>query len=218
MFTALFLLSLNETVSFYRYSPIDVPPKGYVYGAHQEDFQKTTESHDDILARWKGTYESEKAGSGLFGPLHQINGGTGVSSGTGYSHDDHSPSRSVVTLGSGGNARPSHVHLRARNGAVSDEVPLRSLGVATATMDGRTLVTVCRPSTDAMDSACVICQDHRAQIVFEPCHHCVLCVSCFKNGHCKKFCPVCRMPIQSRVQPSLLRLIRPRIYSAYSFM
>ena len=67
------------------------------------------------------------------------------------------------------------------------------------------------------DMICMVCQIANVQVAFEPCFHCLLCLSCSLTA-CRKFCPLCRTPISSRVQPTTARLVRPRIYSAYSFI
>ncbi len=86
-------------------------------------------------------------------------------------------------------------------------------------------------STDSFtDITCVLCQDSKAQIIFLPCLHCILCVSCCNEfDYCSipvssgrntsnKFCPTCRVPIQSIAQPKRAALIRPRIGSAALFL
>ena len=70
---------------------------------------------------------------------------------------------------------------------------------------------------DEVQTMCIFCQEKPARIVFEPCQHCVMCLDCSEQG-AKKFCPLCRTPIVTRVEPTYVRLVRPRIYSAYSFM
>jgi hypothetical protein len=85
-------------------------------------------------------------------------------------------------------------------------------------------------STDSLiDITCVLCQDSKAQIIFLPCLHCILCVSCCNEfDYCSppvssgtntsnKFCPTCRVPIQSIAQPKRAVLIRPRICSSALF-
>jgi len=65
---------------------------------------------------------------------------------------------------------------------------------------------------------CIICQDTRAEIVFDPCKHAVLCETCFSKGFCKKFCPTCRTPLLSTTKPMKIRIVRPRVFSAYSVL
>lgn len=64
---------------------------------------------------------------------------------------------------------------------------------------------------------CIMCQAQVANIVFEPCHHCVMCSRC-SNMAAPTFCPTCRTTISDRIKPSSIRVVRPRVYSSYSFM
>ena len=83
-----------------------------------------------------------------------------------------------------------------------------------------TPVTLQKPSTrHEFDHLCIICQETKAQVIFHPCHHCVICPQCDNKGlFFPKFCPICRMSIQDRVSAELVTFVSPRIYSAYSFM
>jgi len=70
---------------------------------------------------------------------------------------------------------------------------------------------------------CIVCQNVRASIVFEPCCHCIICRDCFQNGYCKKFCPICRTDVGSTLSSnshSVFKgtMTRPKIYSANLFM
>lgn len=66
-------------------------------------------------------------------------------------------------------------------------------------------------------TSCLVCQKRPPSIVFEPCYHAVLCRGCAAIA-CKSFCPVCHTQIQGRAEPKMAILVRPRIFSAYSFM
>jgi hypothetical protein len=73
-----------------------------------------------------------------------------------------------------------------------------------------------------IDIACVLCQESKAQVIFLPCKHCILCSSCCNRfNFCSppmssgrntnhKFCLTCRVPIQSTVQPQKAAFVRPR--------
>jgi hypothetical protein len=64
---------------------------------------------------------------------------------------------------------------------------------------------------------CIVCQTENAQIVFQPCYHCVICANC--STSCPIFCPTCRTKISNRVRPTRsVQLFQPRIYSANAFM
>lgn len=100
-----------------------------------------------------------------------------------------------------------------------EEIPIGELdGSIPDFMDSKTLVTLRQPSYGIHDLDCIACQEERATIVFEPCLHCVLCARCNQAGICKNWCPTCRTTITGRVQPHSARVIRPKVYSAYSFL
>lgn len=65
---------------------------------------------------------------------------------------------------------------------------------------------------------CIICQDTRAKMIFEPCKHAVLCEDCFSKGFCKKFCPTCRTPLRSTTKPNKIQIVRPRVFSAFNIL
>ena len=98
-----------------------------------------------------------------------------------------------------------------------EEFPVGRLNSATS-MDDSTLVTLRQPPRGAFHGDCVACQTNKADLVFEPCQHNVLCSECNKRGICSKWCPTCRTPITKRIQPSSAVVVRPQVYSAYSFM
>ena len=58
------------------------------------------------------------------------------------------------------------------------------------------------------DTKCIACQKTMAEIVFWPCHHCLLCTKC--SAMCCPFrCPVCMTTITERVQPDEIVWIQP---------
>ena len=62
-----------------------------------------------------------------------------------------------------------------------------------------TAARVTQLQADAAHSACCICQDARASVLYLPCKHLVVCDAC--DGHAKKSampCVLCRTPINSR--------------------
>ena len=87
--------------------------------------------------------------------------------------------------------------------------------------DDNLMVTVVEDEQDLLSrdyqGVCIFCQDKKANIVFEPCRHSVLCEGCFTKGNCRKFCPVCRTTLQSTSKPEKIKLVRPRVFSAYAF-
>jgi hypothetical protein len=68
---------------------------------------------------------------------------------------------------------------------------------------------------------CIACQEKFADVVFEPCHHCVLCQECAQQSRCcPLWCPKCWTTIHDRLLPKTgtLCFIQPPVYSAYSFL
>jgi hypothetical protein len=63
---------------------------------------------------------------------------------------------------------------------------------------------------------CLGCQYDYAAVVFEPCHHKVLCREC-ATKYCPDFCPQCYALIVDRLLPENTVHVQPRVYSAYSF-
>ena len=58
------------------------------------------------------------------------------------------------------------------------------------------------------DTKCIACQKTMAEIVFWPCHHCLLCTKC--SAMCCPFrCPICMTTITERVQPDEVVWIQP---------
>ena len=64
---------------------------------------------------------------------------------------------------------------------------------------------------------CIICQEDKAAVIFQPCRHSVLCEKCFANNKRLKFCHVCRTTLVSSSLPEKIKYVRPRIFSAYAF-
>lgn len=84
------------------------------------------------------------------------------------------------------------------------------------------MVTVAEDEDDLLQrdfqGICIFCQENRADIVFHPCLHSVLCEECHLRGNiCRKFCPVCRTKLKSSTKPEKIKFVRPRIFSAYAF-
>jgi len=105
----------------------------------------------------------------------------------------------------------------------TNEITLASIYKGKTVVDSSSLSVFPVESKDHLlnfdyQGVCILCQENNAQVVLHPCQHCLFCTKCVKNGFCKKFCPVCRTPISSTVEASYLKIVRPRIYSAYSFM
>lgn len=97
--------------------------------------------------------------------------------------------------------------------------------------DNKFRATVVSPSAPSTESACILCQESKAQVIFMPCFHCILCSTCCERFNYapsyylrntqqnknNKFCPSCRVPIQSISKPKTAVLVRPKVYSAACF-
>ena len=97
--------------------------------------------------------------------------------------------------------------------------------------DNKFRPTVVSPSAPSTESACILCQESKAQVIFMPCFHCILCSTCCERFNYapsyylrntqqnknNKFCPSCRVPIQSISKPKTAVLVRPKVYSAACF-
>uniref|UniRef100_A0A7S1BUP2 RING-type domain-containing protein n=1 Tax=Corethron hystrix TaxID=216773 RepID=A0A7S1BUP2_9STRA len=75
-----------------------------------------------------------------------------------------------------------------------------------------------RPSVYERQLQCVICQERPAVVVLEPCQHCVLCRECSDSGLCAKYCPSCRTPVFGKSDAGVAIIVRPRVYSIYTFL
>jgi hypothetical protein len=174
--------------------------EAYIYGDHREDYVKKgkTESQKEVAKRFKKVYAVEKS-AGTLGQLPDFLS---------------SVDKSIPEPGAPANMAGSTVHTtttaaaaRADFGELIDQGDISEDKVdvisATAGLDAIGL--------------CIVCQSAPPNVVFEPCFHAVLCSSCAEFA-CRSFCPICQTSIQSRVQPKTATLVRPRIFSAYSFM
>lgn len=74
-----------------------------------------------------------------------------------------------------------------------------------------------RHSQQQNNQPCIICQSVPAQVTFEPCLHSIVCVQC-SSEYWSKYCPVCRIRIDERMESTQATYIRPRVFSAYSFV
>ena len=193
---------LESQINFETYTLRFLEPgclvAAYEFGAHPEDFKKKkNESHAVLLARFTGVYEIEKA-NGTLGKAPKI--------------PDKSTAGVLLTgvlspsLGKQGASEHRQRQLQQHEARLLDSAADIAESVDIADLRPR----------DA-DMTCLICQANQAQIVFQPCSHCVLCQAC-SNAHCRRFCPLCRTPIAMRTAPRKLRMVQPRIYSSYAFM
>lgn len=174
--------------------------EAYVYGDHREDYVKKgkTETHKEVAKRFKSVYAAEKL-AGTLGELPDFL--------SGEKSTDPTPSVKMPALAALAAASSTVAPARSDFGELVEE--------GTVSEEKVDIVTV----TAGLDatSLCLVCQTVPPHIVFEPCFHAVLCASCAGLA-CRSFCPLCRTPIQNRIEPKTAILVRPRIFSAYSFM
>jgi len=170
-------------------------------------------SGNSVIAIDSAVQETGEGGGDSEGTLHStiFQGNTVGAEGHSFSKGVPNQTSAVNALGADAMVRVSDLVGDGNDGNVINNNTRMII-------DGRTLVATRKPSTREMDSLCVVCQEKRANVVFEPCLHCVVCASCVEKGCCGRFCPSCRWSIENRTRPSMVHLIRPRIYSAYSFM
>jgi hypothetical protein len=171
------------------------PLLAYEYGAHEEDCKVLKETHNARLARWARVMSGKGQ---TFPPTKKRS----------YQKKKDNTVKINVT---------KIVSVSAKRKSTA---PTITIGEAAAAKEIK-LNDISVPSkiTNNTDSSmiCIMCQAHVANVVFEPCHHCVLCSRCSETA-CQKFCPTCRTTISDRIKPSSIRVVRPRVYGSYSFM
>jgi len=212
------------------YASNKLEPKCYIYGAHVEDWTTTTtttaagenatkasmgqeeekdnneqqrqrrgETYYQRLARWEKTYKKERQRERNYNADMALH--------------ERPPTKEIPL---------NHLYpsLPSSSTTVGEE---KDYNATRTSLHPDTLVTAIQPNhllTNTLNNGdnCVICQEHKAQIVFQPCMHCLICVRCLEMGYCPKFCPSCRVDIKSSCQPSYLKLVRPRVYSTQLFL
>jgi Zinc finger, C3HC4 type (RING finger) len=184
----------------------------YIYGDHPDDFKKLkAESHKEIAARFKKVFQEKKQNGTLgepspcmysFGATNTLSIIESLPESTMNSRDEES----------------EHNNRRRPRQGLSDDLSesTQRLLESSRQCSQPIRVSALQGGLDA-HTVCLICQTNPPRIVFEPCHHAVLCASCAKTS-CHYFCPVCHTPITRRVEPRSAILLRPRIFSAYSFL
>jgi len=185
----------------------------YEYGAHKEDWKEINETHQARLERWSKVVSEELRGKMSSSPPQKKKTVAGRKPKEDKKSSDSLKKNEKREGGTRKKApsvamtvNASEISGFSGEGIASDTVTLRHVSVPTSIVN----------DTDT-SMVCIMCQERRADIVFEPCHHCVLCSSCSETM-CRTFCPSCRTTIIGRLRPSSIRVIRPRIYSSYSFM
>lgn len=186
------------------YKSSKMNPSCYQYGIHSEDSSGVREKYADRLKRWEVTYAKER---------------------------QHLPEENVVdsrVRSTSASSRTSHKQRRRatpkdiENGnPPTEEVPI-SMFFNDKTIDQPDMLCSIRSPDELLNrdygNLCIVCQKRNADVLFQPCSHAVICFECYNMNHCKIFCPICRTKISSATRVSHLKIVKPRIYSAYSFM
>jgi len=185
---------INFTTFTLRYANPGTPISAYVVGDHPDDYKKRKkESQVMLRERFQRIFEEDKKRSTLVVP-----------------HLPKTQSEQAIAAQQAKNAK--------NKASSSSAMETTQMHLESITMHDKLPVDINqRADMNDLEYICIICQNARSQIVYEPCLHCVLCTHCAVS-HCHRFCPICRSTIQRRTQPKTARLVRPRIYSAYSFM
>lgn len=190
------------------------PLAAYEYGAHKEDWKQINETHQARLARWKKVMLEERTGQ-RSSPIHKKKTALAEPRKPKAKKKSAEPRKkserskaadeSMQTT-----AMACYTGMTRFRGDGTVDAPVKLVDVSVPT---RTSIV---NDTDT-SRICIMCQESGANVVLEPCHHCVLCVSCAETS-CRTFCPCCRTTITDRLQTTSILVVRPRIYSSYSFM
>ena len=166
----------------------------YEYGSHQSDYEQIQETHEERLARWKHLQDH---------PNQVDRGKVALANNTG---DDD---KGVKDMDESKKAKDSQ-----------QDIILRE----TLALFGTRLFDPNPTPLSEGRKMCVFCQTSRAEIMFEPCGHCVVCEKCAACT-CQVFCPKCRTNIKKRKRSvSLFRGVRldlsikPRAFAPFQFM
>jgi hypothetical protein len=161
----------------------------YIYGDHAEDYKsRRKETNAETAARFLRVYKEKEKDGSLGKPP------------------------AIMLMNSPKHPPPSEEVASAQPSAEGKKTLLADAHISQNKVDFSNRKTGVDDNT-----TCLVCQSAPPHVVFEPCYHAVLCSSCAENT-CKFYCPTCHTPITRRVEPKFAILVRPRIYSAYSFM
>ena len=176
----------------------------YEFGKHKDDGKTIEETVEERMRRWNSILQQENLNSNNPQCTMPVN----------MNKDLNIKTQNPDVLPTTRNSVGDHTHF-----LVTNERTTSSFATDNTNLFPSLPVVPARKSLPFFnnDKNCIICQIKESQIVFEPCCHFVLCSDCVQAGHCRNFCPICRMPVLSRSQPSFLKRVRPRIYSVNSF-
>jgi hypothetical protein len=173
----------------------------YHYGVHEEDHTvpAVPETYGERLARFRRVHAQDLKKEEMLRTFHGKNSAKMPTNEVPLSFLKDRQSNAVTTGG--------------KTAVNTGSPPLK---------DGNMMVTVVEDDKHLLSlenqGICIVCQNNKADIVFHPCRHAVVCEICFLKGHCSKFCPECRTTLQSSSKPEKIKFIRPRIFSSYAFV
>lgn len=184
------------------YKSSKMKPSCYQYGVHEEDNSEIRETYADRVKRWEETFLREQQ--------------------TGGKQNAVKNPTTTTTCDIASNSPPEHVE---RGNPPTKEVSVSTLcnnKIGNTAIRPESLVSVMSPDeaffTSKYQKLCIVCQKRTADVLFQPCSHSVICGHCNSMDHCKTFCPICKTSISSTTCITHVKYVRPRIYSAYSFM
>ncbi len=225
-------IPVNETFALMYASNKSKAP-AYHYGIHEEDFTYKPETYMERIMRFRTTYQREsqkQLGDNDDGdppsPTNEVrlaslmpssksnlsksdmNANAGESS-TNINTDPNSNLARTVLINANGNKKAEEaaaLTMAANQSKLVMPVSLRSIQAGLRTQSQH-------------QNLCIICQERKADVTFEPCHHSVMCSVCWESKNVgKKFCPVCRTSISLCLKPDMVKFVRPRVFSAFSFV
>jgi len=177
------------------HAPNKSPPPAYHYGIHDEDYVLGTEDYYSRIQRFGRTWKKDRE----FWEKGDEKG----------QQTEVPPTKEIAMA----LLHPKEDVLLSKEKKEKSINENESVSVfVTIVKDGRDgLISKAKHQT-----LCVFCQEERADVVVEPCHHAAFCESCLNNFHVgKKFCPICRTSIQKYMKPDQMKYVRPRVFSAF---
>ncbi|GFH44409.1 hypothetical protein CTEN210_00883 [Chaetoceros tenuissimus] len=168
------------------YASNKVQAPAYHYGIHELDFEPNLETYQERIERFEATHIQDK---GMYKKKNIM-----------------APPTNEIPLQ---NLLPGQDSL-----SLKQEKPLPPSNnlMVTVVQDQDKLLS----HSLQFQNMCIFCQDTLANVILQPCKHCVLCETCFESGTVRKFCPVCRIGLMGSVKAEKhVKYVRPRVFSPY---
>lgn len=173
------------------YASNKVQAPAYHYGIHELDFKPNLETYHERIARFESTHIEDKnlyskKNSSLNGKKNMV-----------------APPTNEIPLR---NLLPGQDHSKQK------PLPPSNNLMVTVVENEEQLLS----HSLQFQNMCIFCQDTLANVILQPCKHCVLCQECFESGTVRKFCPVCRIGLMGSVKAEKhVKYVRPRVFSPY---